>query len=122
MVMDPQGAVIPKAGITVEGKSIQEPIAGVTGQSGEWIQPKLTAGRYKVTVKAQGFSTFNSVVEVRDGALLAMKVKLPVATVNTTVEVKAESVVIMGTVGILTEVHNSVPATSSGGGLMPMRP
>ena len=123
LVVDPQGAVIPKAEITVEGKSIKEPIAGMTGPSGEWIQPKLTAGRYKVTVKAQGFSTFSSVVEVRDGALLAVKVKLPVAAVNTTVEVKAESVVIMGTVGMLTEVHNSIPSVpSSGGGFSPMRP
>jgi hypothetical protein len=62
MVMDQQGAVIPKAEIVVEGKSIKEPIAGITGPSGEWIQPKLAAGRYKVTVKAQGFSTLNSVV------------------------------------------------------------
>jgi hypothetical protein len=123
IAVDQHGAVIPKAQITLEGKSIKEPIAGVTGPSGEWSQTKLTAGRYKVTVKAQGFSTFNNVVEVRDGTLLALKVKLPVAAVNTTIEVKAEPVVIMGTtVGVLTEVHNSIPSVpSSGGGLSPMR-
>ena len=124
MVVDQQNAVIPKAEIAVEGKSIKEPIAGVTGPSGEWIQPKLTAGRYKVTVKAQGFTTFNNVVEVRDGAFLALKVKLPVAAVNTTVEVKAEPVVAgVLTVGVLAAVHNSVPsAPSARGGFSPMRP
>jgi hypothetical protein len=123
MVMDQHGAVIPKAEIAVEGKSIKEPIAGVTGPSGEWSQPKLTAGRYKVSVKAQGFSTFSSVIDVQNGTLLRLKVKLPVAAVNTTVEVKAEPVVIMGGLGILTEVHNSVlSAPSSGGGPLPMRP
>jgi len=123
MVMDQQGAVIPKAEIVVEGKSIKEPIAGVTGPSGEWIQPKLAAGRYKVTVKAQGFSTFNSVVEVRDGTLLALKVKLPVAAVNTTVEVTAELGEIMGPMaGILSAVPNSIPsAPSARGGFSPMR-
>jgi hypothetical protein len=122
VVVDQRGAVIPKAEIAVEGKSTKEPIAGVTGPSGEWSQPKLTAGHYRVTVKAQGFRTFNSVIEIRDGMLLALKVKMLVAAVNTTVEVKAEPVVVMGTTGILTEVHNSIPsAPSSGAGFSPMR-
>lgn len=124
IVVDQQGAVIPKAEIAVEGKSIQEPIAGVTGPSGEWIQPKLTPGHYKVTVKAQGFTTFNNVVEVRDGAFLALKVKLPVAAVNTTVEVTAAPVTIMGPMaGIVSAVPNSIPsAPSARGGFSPMRP
>ncbi|MGB8130201.1 MAG: carboxypeptidase-like regulatory domain-containing protein [Candidatus Angelobacter sp.] len=123
VVMDQHGAVIPKAVIAVEGKLSKEPIAGVTGPSGEWSQPKLTAGRYKVTVKAPGFSTFNTVVEVREGTLLGLNVKLPVAPVNTTVEVKAEPVAIMGTtMGEITAVHNSTSsAPSLGGGFSPMR-
>jgi hypothetical protein len=122
VVIDQHGAVMPKAEIAVEGKSFREPVAGVTGSSGEWSLAKLTPGHYRVTVKAQGFRTFNSVIEIRDGMLLALKVKMLVAAVNTTVEVKAESVVIMGTTGILTEVHNSIPsAPSSGAGFSPMR-
>jgi hypothetical protein len=122
MVIDQQGAVIPKAEITVEGKSIQVPIAGVTGPSGEWIEPKLTAGRYKVTVKAQGFSTFSSVVEVRDGALLALKVKLPVAAVNTTVNVAAEAVVVQGLiVDTTTQNPYAFPTSKPGGQRSPMQ-
>lgn len=122
MVMDQQGAVIPKAEISVEGKSIQEPITGMTGPSGEWIQPKLIAGRYKVTVKAQGFSTFNSVVEVRDGVLLAMKVKLPVAAVNTTVNVAAGAVVVQGLI-VDTNTQNpyAFPTSNRGGQRSPMQ-
>lgn len=123
IVVDQHNAVIPKAEIAVEGKSIQEPVTGVTGPSGEWSQPKLTAGRYKVTVKAHGFTTFNNVVEVRDGALLALKVKLPVAAVNTTVEVTATLGDIMGPMaGIVSAVPNSFPsAPSARGGFSPMR-
>lgn len=122
IVVDQRGAVIPKAEIALEGKSLREPVAGVTGSSGEWSLAKLTPGHYRVTVKAQGLRTFNSVIEIRDGILLALKVKMPVAAVNTKVEVKAEPVVIMATMGILTEVHNSIPsAPSSGAGFSPMR-
>jgi hypothetical protein len=96
IVVDQQGAVIPKAEITMEGKSIKETLAGVTGPSGEWSQPKLTAGRYKVAVKAQGFSTFSSVIDVQNGTLLRLKVKLPVAAVNTVVDVTAGAVVVQG--------------------------
>ena len=121
-VADQHGAVIPKAEISIASKKMKEPITGATGPSGEWSQPKLTAGQYRVTVRAQGFSTFDSVVDVRDGTLLALNVKLPIATVMTTVEAKAQPVVIMGILGILTEVHHSIPSTpSSGGALSPMR-
>src|ERR1051325_1717451 len=122
-VVDQQGAVIAKAEIAVEGKSIKERIAALTGTSGEWIQANLNAARYKVTVNAPGFSTFSHVIELRDGALLGLKVKLPVAAVNTSVEVNAAPVAIMGTtVGVLSAVHSSNPsAHSAGGGFSPMR-
>jgi hypothetical protein len=122
IVVDQHGAVIPKAEISVEGKSIQVPIAGVTGPSGEWIQPKLTAGRYKVTIKTQGFETFSSVVEVRDGTLLGLKVKLPVAAVNTTVNVAAGAVVVQGLI-VETTTQNpyAFPTSNPGGQRSPMQ-
>ena len=123
IVVDQHGAVIPKAEIILEGKQIKQSIAGVTSPAGEWSRAKLTGGQYKLTVKTPRFSTFSSIVTVHDGALLGLKVKLPVAAINTTVEVKAESVAIMGTtVGILAAVHNAVPSSpSSRSGLLPMR-
>jgi Carboxypeptidase regulatory-like domain len=124
-VVDQHGAVIPKAEITLEKNSGEKTIAGATGPSGEWNQTKMLAGRYRVTVKSPGFSTFTSVVDLRDGTLLGLKVKLPVAAVNTTVEVKTEpGVVMVTTVGVLTEVHQSLfpPAAADGRPPSPMRP
>lgn len=123
-VVDQHGAVIPNAEITLATKSSKEAISGATGPAGEWNQLKLAAGRYQVTVKSTGFTTFRSVVDVRDGTLLALKVKLPVAAVNTTVEVKSEPAIVMGTVGILTEVHQllSPPTAGPGQPRSPMRP
>ena len=123
VVMDQHGAMIPKAEIQLQKKLGKETINAVTGSAGEWRESGIAAGKYQIIVKSSGFRTFAGVIDVSDGTLLRLKVKLPVAEVNTTVEVKAEPVVIMGTtVGILTEVHNSIPSVpSSGGGLMPMR-
>jgi hypothetical protein len=124
VVVDQHGAVIPKAEIQLQKKLGKEAISAVTGSTGEWSESRIAAGKYQIIVKSSGFRTFAGVIDVSDGTLLRLKVKLPVAEVNTTVEVNAEPAVIMGTtVGILTEVHNSVPsAPSSGGGIMPMRP
>jgi hypothetical protein len=124
MVVDQHGAVIPKAEIQLQKKLEKETIRAITGSTGEWREAGIAAGKYQIIVKSSGFRMFTGVIDVSDGTLLSLKVKLPVAEVNTTVEVKAEPVAIMGsTVGILTEVHNSVPsAPSSGGGPLPMRP
>src|SRR5579864_434134 len=124
VVMDQHGAVIPKPEIQLQKKLGKETISAATGSTGEWRESGIAAGQYQIIVKSSGFRTFTGVINISDGTLLGLKVKLPVAAVNTTVEIKAEPVVIMGTtVGILTEVHNSVPSVpSSGGGILPMQP
>jgi hypothetical protein len=123
-VLDQHGAVIPNAEITLAKKSSKENIAGLTGPSGEWSQPKLAPGQYYLTVKSRGFRSYSSVIDVRDGILLGLKLKLPVADVNVTVEVKSEPAVVMGMVRILTDVHHSLalPAASAGGQRPPMQP
>jgi hypothetical protein len=63
-------------------------IAGVTGPAGEWNQPKIATGQYLITVKSKGFRTFSIAIEVHNGTLLGLKIKLPVAEPNVTVEVK----------------------------------
>ncbi len=124
IVVDQHGAVIPKAEIRLQNKSGKETMDGITGPTGEWRKLGIGAGKYQINVKSSGFRTFTGVIEVSDGTLLGLKIKLPLAEVNTTVEVKAEPVEIMGsTVGILTGVHDSIPSPpSSSGGHMLIRP
>ena len=124
MVVDQHGLLIPQAEITLAGKSSKEMIAGVTGPAGEWSLPKISAGQYVITVKSKGFRTFSNAIEVRSGTLLGLKIKLPVAEANVTVEVTAQPAEIMGTtVGVLTEIHNSVPPMRTNSGQRsPMNP
>ena len=122
-VMDQHGLVIPQAEITLASKSSKETIAGMTGPAGEWNQPRIATGQYLITVKSKGFRTFSSTIEVHDGALLGLKIKLPVAEVTQTVEVKSEGVEVMG--GTTTVVMGSpVPLrpVNPGGQRSPMNP
>lgn len=123
-VVDQHGLAIPQAEITVANKSRKEMLAGVTWPAGEWNLSKVNAGQYVITVKSKGFRTFSSAIEVHSGTLLGLKIKLPVAEVNQTVEVKSESTETMvTTVGVLAEIHNSVPPMrTSGGQRSPMNP
>ena len=123
-VVDQHGAVIPKAEITLTQQAAKEAITGVTGDSGEWNRPGVAAGQYQITVTSPGFRKFSSFIDVHVGSLLGLKVKLPVADVNVTVEVKAESMAVMGTsMGGLIAVHNSfaLPEAATGGQHSPMR-
>jgi hypothetical protein len=121
--VDQDGFVIPKAEINLTKKFTQKTIAGVTGPAGEWNQPKIATGQYLITVKSKGFPTFSIAIEVHNGTLLGLKIKLPVAEANVTVEVKAEPVVVMGTtVGIVMGSPIPLRPVNPGGQRSPMNP
>ena len=115
-VTDQHGALIPNAEIMLTKNSGKETVIGSTGPSGEWSQSKLAAGQYSVTVKSQGFRSFNSAINVRDGVLLALKVTLPVAVVNTIVKVEVESVALQGEVVTIVQNPITLPINVSGPG------
>jgi hypothetical protein len=122
-VLDQNGAVIPNAEVTLESESSKGKITGSTGPSGEWTQAKLATGQYTLAVKSQGFRTFNSALNMRDGILLALKVTLPIANVNTTVTVNAQSMPMQGTTVdiIMDQQSGPLPAGFSSGQPSPMR-
>ncbi len=120
-VMDQQGAVIPNAEIVLDRKSPRETIKGVTDATGEWSQVKLPSGQYSVTVKFRAFRTFQSTIEVHNGELLKLKLKMAVAEVNTAVEVRSAGIVVTGGITSYTE-SSRIPPTNLGGQHSPMRP
>jgi hypothetical protein len=124
IVVDPDGALIPNAEISLESKSSKEKLSGLSAPSGEWSAGTVASGDYQLTVKSQGFRTFAGNVSVHDRKLLVLKIKLPVGELRETVEVQAAAVALMGTVGILESTHSSsLPVSAAGGGArIPMRP
>ena len=100
IVVDQQSALIPNAQVSLE-KSAKEKITGLTGQIGEWNLAKVAPGKYTLVIEAQGFQAVKSKIEIHDGMLLNLKIKLQVAAVTTTVKVEAEPAVVMGTLGLI---------------------
>jgi hypothetical protein len=95
-VVDPNGAVIANAKVTVTGLENGEVRDTVTGDEGIYVFPELKAGLYKVTVEAQGFSrTSVDNVKVDVQGIQTLQVKLQIGEVSgNVVTVQAESVAI----------------------------
>ncbi|HEY2391127.1 MAG TPA: carboxypeptidase-like regulatory domain-containing protein [Candidatus Angelobacter sp.] len=121
-VMDQHGAVIPNAEITLKKQSDAEQLSGLTGPTGEWSTAKVSPGEYAITIKSKGFHTFTGAISIQDGMLLGLKLKLPIAEVNTTVTVEAAQGGVMGGISTFVKNPNAVPSVSSGGQHFPIRP
>lgn len=107
-VLDPSGAVISGAGITVKNNATGAEFQVRSTESGAYTVPALSAGVYTVTVEAQGFKK----VIVQDVQILAATP----AAVNVTLEVGAasESVVVQGGAEVLQTQSATVATTITG--------
>ncbi|MCS7041217.1 MAG: TonB-dependent receptor [Bryobacteraceae bacterium] len=94
-VTDPSGAAVPRARIIITSLERQTTQETTANESGNYLQPYLLAGRYRVRVEAQGFQSFvqdNVVVSV-DMATRVDAV-LRVGEVSQAIEVTGEAPVL----------------------------
>ena len=54
-VLDPTGAAVPNARVTVTNVDTAASVTSVTTSAGDYTVPSLTAGAYSITVEAAGF-------------------------------------------------------------------
>ena len=90
-VVDPTGAVLPGATITLIDSATQIRRTVTSDSSGLYTFPNVPVGNYTLTVTAAGFRTYsqsNIVLEV--GSSIAINVNMAVGTNDQRVEVKAE--------------------------------
>ena len=90
-VMDPSGAVIPKANV-----EIHNPVSGfdrsaTTDASGQFNFPNVPFNPYHLTVTADGFSSYAQDVEPRSSVPLTVKITMQIASVGTVVTVVEEA-------------------------------
>jgi len=88
-IQDPQGAVVPKATVSITEVATGRTIAKQTNESGLFIASALLPGTYKVTIKATGFTTEERQVVVEAGQNVDASLKLSVGGSESTIEVGA---------------------------------
>ncbi|MFL6335877.1 MAG: carboxypeptidase regulatory-like domain-containing protein [Pyrinomonadaceae bacterium] len=91
-VVDPSGAVVPNAKVTVTNTETNTPAESKTNDEGNFTFPQLPAAPYRLTVEAQGFKTA-TLDEVRVGVQITRSVefKLEVGGVGDVVNVSADA-------------------------------
>lgn len=107
-VLDPSGAVISGAAITVKNNATGAEFKVRSSDSGAYTVPALSAGIYTVTIEAQGFKK----AIVQDVQILAATP----AGINVTLEVGAasESVVVQGGAEVLQTQSANISTTITG--------
>ncbi|MBC7901191.1 MAG: TonB-dependent receptor [Saprospiraceae bacterium] len=90
-VLDPNGAVVAGADVTVKNTQTGFERTVSTNSDGFFSAPLLPLGTYRVTVKAQGFGETNlENIETNLGQTLSLKVELKLGGTVETVDVSAE--------------------------------
>jgi iron complex outermembrane recepter protein len=88
-VLDPTGAVIPGAEVTVTAVAGGATKAATTGADGAYSLTGLAAGRYVLTVSKPGFAAFHQQnVRLRPGQTLTVNATVSLSTVTQSVEVR----------------------------------
>lgn len=91
-VTDSSGAVVPNAQITVVQPETNFKFDSATNADGLYRVQSLQPGAYTVTIRAQGFKTFNQTgVQLRTGDVLAVDATLEVGSTSESVNVTAQS-------------------------------
>ncbi|HWP44339.1 MAG TPA: TonB-dependent receptor, partial [Blastocatellia bacterium] len=94
VVSDPQGAVIPRAVVTVTNKATGASRKVDTGDDGIYLVSTLLPGEYEVKVEAQGFATLVISTTVEVGKTSPGDAQLRVGAANEIVDVVSEAPVI----------------------------
>ncbi len=93
-VIDPSGAVVGGAKVTINNKSNGRLITVTTTSSGAYTSGALTPGDYTIRVEAPGFRTTEIPVTVQVGVTASGNARLQVGQANQLVEVQASAIAV----------------------------
>jgi hypothetical protein len=105
VVVDPSGASVPGASITVTDVETNIPHVTTSGTGGEYVVTPLGPGIYQVTIKKDGFQTVVcNRIELQVGQTAQIDVQLSLGDTNTIVEVTTQAPLIDTQSGTLGQV------------------
>src|SRR5271157_791061 len=91
-VVDPTGAIVPGAKVTVTNTATNVPFKTETNADGDYRIPYLQPGFYSLRVEHQGFKSFErNPIELRIDALVQVDARLELGSSTETMTVKAET-------------------------------
>lgn len=89
-VTDQAGAAVPGARVTAVRQDTNTAYKGSTTEAGEFNLPSLPVGRYRVTIEAEGFTSFAAgELRIEAGGTQRITARLEIGAVQQTIEVSA---------------------------------
>ena len=91
-VLDPSGAAIPNAKVTISNVGTGLSVTATTNQTGLYVARELPPGTYKISTEAAGFRTaVNNNVTLNAGSIARVDFKMELGQATQTVEVSGEA-------------------------------
>ncbi|HEX6504687.1 MAG TPA: carboxypeptidase regulatory-like domain-containing protein [Terriglobales bacterium] len=91
-VLDPSGAAIPNAKVTISNVGTGLSVTSTTNQTGLYVARELPPGTYRISTEAAGFRTaVNNNVTLNAGAIARVDFKMELGQATQTVEVSGEA-------------------------------
>jgi hypothetical protein len=93
-VVDPSGAAVPGASVTVRHTATDVTASTVTDREGRFRFPSLRPGPYEITVHMQGFADATRLLTLTIGAAFDLPIPLSLASLDTVLTVAADATVL----------------------------
>jgi carboxypeptidase family protein len=91
-IMDPQGAAVTNARVTITNKDTGTSQATTTGDTGLFTSGALAPGNYTVRVEVPNFKTYQTTVAVQVGQIVTANAKLELGSASSIIEVTSSTV------------------------------
>ena len=115
-VIDPSGAPVPDANVTLSEPSRKQTFNGKTDKHGRFVLAGVRSGRYELTVSAPGLRSVPETLDLRSGEKLSLPVKLNLD------DLMGEIVEIQGSgIDVDSVPINIAPLPATGAGPRPMQ-
>jgi hypothetical protein len=88
-VKDPSGAVVVAARIEITGGNLSQALQLVSDESGKFVAPNLTAGKYSLRIAKEGFDDLVTTVDLHGTADLGLKLTIAAQQTRVTVSEKS---------------------------------
>jgi hypothetical protein len=120
-VVDPSGAAVPKAAVTIHNAVTGYTQSTTTGSDGSFRLVNIPPNPYRLEVAAPGFNTFEQNVDIRGGVPVQVKASMALAGAQTTVNVEASAAILEVDPSAHVDADRStllkIPAIDPGGSL-----